>query len=166
MSAAVTRVWAIQEIANPRRACDASRMTTFGAVSIVWRMSTTPILTGYRATNTRSLLPPVAGLKLLFLVRVPAARSSLGLRDVPDVGDRRAARARRWRHAPTPPRRPFASILACPRHVRLGGNLGSAGCPVLPVPHHPLSNVRPDVAYCGDYQAAAVTTCSAWTIES
>src|ERR1700730_16079563 len=59
-------------------------------------------LTGYRATNTGSLLPPVAGLKLLFLVRVPAARSSLGLRDVPDVGDRRAARARRWRHAPTP----------------------------------------------------------------
>src|ERR1700738_2605772 len=106
MSAAVTRVWAIQEIANPRRACDASRMTTFGAVSIVWRMSTTPILTGYRATNTRSLLPPVAGLKLLFLVRVPAARSSLGLRDVPDVG-----------------------------------------------------------CDCGDYQAAAWTTCSAWTIE-
>ena len=27
----------------------------------------------------------------------------------------------------------FASILACPRHVRLGGNLGNAGCPVLPV---------------------------------
>src|ERR1700732_1590879 len=27
----------------------------------------------------------------------------------------------------------FASILACPRHVRLGGNLRNAGCPVLPV---------------------------------
>ena len=27
----------------------------------------------------------------------------------------------------------FASILACPQHVRLGGNLGYAGCPVLPV---------------------------------
>src|SRR5258708_26340030 len=27
----------------------------------------------------------------------------------------------------------FASILACPRHVRSGGNLGNAGCPVLPV---------------------------------
>ena len=26
----------------------------------------------------------------------------------------------------------FASILACPRHVWLAGNLGSAGCPVLP----------------------------------
>ena len=28
---------------------------------------------------------------------------------------------------------PFASILARPRHVRLGGNLGNAGCLVLPV---------------------------------
>ena len=37
-SAAVTRVWAIQEIANPRRARDALRMAMFGAVSIVWRM--------------------------------------------------------------------------------------------------------------------------------
>ena len=28
----------------------------------------------------------------------------------------------------------FVSILACPRHVRLGqDNLGNAGCPVLPV---------------------------------
>jgi hypothetical protein len=31
----------------------------------------------------------------------------------------------------TPPRHiptlPFASILACPQHVRLGGNLGNAG---------------------------------------
>jgi hypothetical protein len=27
----------------------------------------------------------------------------------------------------------FASNLVCPRHVRLGGNLGNAGCPVLPV---------------------------------
>ena len=27
----------------------------------------------------------------------------------------------------------FASILACPQHVRLRGNLGSAGCPILPV---------------------------------
>src|SRR5260370_16175616 len=27
----------------------------------------------------------------------------------------------------------FASVLACPQHVRLGGNLGNAGCPVLPV---------------------------------
>src|ERR1700726_1315255 len=26
---------------------------------------------------------------------------------------------------------PFAPILACPRHVRLGGDLGNAGCPVL-----------------------------------
>src|ERR1700682_1396080 len=26
-----------------------------------------------------------------------------------------------------------ASILACPQHVRLGGNLGNAGCPGLPV---------------------------------
>jgi hypothetical protein len=43
----------------------------------------------------------VAGLKLLFLVMVPAARSSLGLRDVPDVGDRCAAELRRWRHAPS-----------------------------------------------------------------
>src|ERR1700682_3743127 len=25
----------------------------------------------------------------------------------------------------------FASILACPQHVRLGGNPGNAGCPVL-----------------------------------
>jgi len=28
---------------------------------------------------------------------------------------------------------PKASILACPQHVRLGFNLGSADCPVLPV---------------------------------
>ena len=34
-------------------------------------------------------------------------------------------------------------------------------CPVLPVPHFLLSNVRHDVANCGDYQAAARTTCSA-----
>src|SRR5260370_42612909 len=34
-------------------------------------------------------------------------------------------------------------------------------CPVLPVPHFLLSNVRHDVADCGDYQAAARTTCSA-----
>src|ERR1035437_856246 len=27
----------------------------------------------------------------------------------------------------------FASILASPRHIRLGGDLGNAGCPVLPV---------------------------------
>jgi hypothetical protein len=27
----------------------------------------------------------------------------------------------------------FASILACPQHVRLWGNLGSADCPVLKV---------------------------------
>jgi len=27
----------------------------------------------------------------------------------------------------------FASILACPQHVRLRGNLGNAGCLVLPV---------------------------------
>ena len=40
-------------------------------------------------------------------------------------------------------------LAACPRHVRLGGNLGSAGCPVLPVPHHLLSNVRHDVAIVG-----------------
>jgi hypothetical protein len=46
----------------------------------------------------------------------------------------------------------FASILACPRHVRLGGNLGSAGCPVLPVPHHLLSNVRHDVAIAGIFK--------------
>src|SRR5262249_7307697 len=27
----------------------------------------------------------------------------------------------------------FASILACPQHVRLRGNLGSSRCPILPV---------------------------------
>src|ERR1700730_7278276 len=43
----------------------------------------------------------------------------------------------------------FASILVCPRHVRLGGNLGSAGCPVLPIPHPLLSNVLHDVAIAG-----------------
>jgi hypothetical protein len=34
-------------------------------------------------------------------------------------------------------------------------------CPVLPVPHFLLSNVRPDVAIAEEYQAAARTTCSA-----
>jgi hypothetical protein len=51
MSAAVTRVWAIQEIANPRRACDASRMTTFGAVSIVDSMAIRFLVSGFRETE-------------------------------------------------------------------------------------------------------------------
>ena len=38
----------------------------------------------------------------------------------------------------------FASILACPRHVRSGGNLGSAGCPLLPLLHHLLGIVTID----------------------
>src|SRR6202030_2638108 len=38
------------------------------------------------------------------------------------------------------------------RHVWLGGNLGSAGCPVLPGPHHLLSNVRHDVAIAGTFK--------------
>ena len=36
--------------------------------------------------------------------------------------------------------------------VRLGGNLGSAGCPVLPVPHHLLSNVLHDAAIAGTFK--------------
>jgi hypothetical protein len=51
MSAAVTRVWAIQEIANPRRACDASRMTTFGAVSIVGSTAIRFLVSGFRETE-------------------------------------------------------------------------------------------------------------------
>jgi hypothetical protein len=50
MSAAATSVLAIQEIANRRCARDASRTTTFGAVSIAWRMQTTACsdgLSGY-----------------------------------------------------------------------------------------------------------------------
>jgi hypothetical protein len=52
MSAAVTRVWAIQEIANLRRACDASRMTTFGAVSIVGSTAIRFLVSGFRETET------------------------------------------------------------------------------------------------------------------
>src|SRR5712664_2556798 len=54
MSAAVTRVWAIQEIANPRRARDASRMTMFGAVSIVGSMAIRFLVSDSR---NRSLYP-------------------------------------------------------------------------------------------------------------
>src|SRR5260370_3284265 len=51
MSAAVTRVWAIQEIANPRRACDASRMTTFGAVSAVGSTAIRFLVSRFRETK-------------------------------------------------------------------------------------------------------------------
>jgi hypothetical protein len=51
MSAAVTRVWAIQEIANPRRARDASRTTTFGAVSIVASTAIRFLVSGFRETE-------------------------------------------------------------------------------------------------------------------
>ena len=51
MSAAGTRVWAIQEVANPRRACDASRTTTFGAVSIVASTAIRFLVSGFRETE-------------------------------------------------------------------------------------------------------------------
>ena len=64
-----------------------------------------PILTGYRAISSslrqyRKPIPTRGGPQVALLVRGPAARSSLGLRDVPDVGDRRPAFTQRRWHAP------------------------------------------------------------------
>ena len=58
---------------DPARACDAYRMTTFGAVSIVWRMFITSILTGYRPfllhfADTGNLLSTCQRPQVLFLV--------------------------------------------------------------------------------------------------
>ena len=43
--------------------------------------------------------------------------------------------------------RSFASNLAWPRHVRLGGDLGNAGCPVLPVEAVGLDAIQAPMAF-------------------
>jgi hypothetical protein len=36
----------------------------------------------------------------------------------------------------------FASILACPQHVRLRGRPGSSGCPILPIEGIGLAGIQ------------------------